>query len=798
MMTAEKAHSSSALAALAARAARVDAAVIETAGALPSSGVSVLAVGGYGRSQLFPFSDVDVLILFDSEKPLAASKASTAAFLQRLWDCGMRVSHSVRTLAECLEVHDQNTELNISLLDHRLLAGDRKLYAELAGRMPRFLKANRDSLTRNLTVLARQRHARFANTIYHLEPNLKDAPGGLRDYQLIRWFEQLRQTEPATDLYDGFRAIAQLRIFLHERSGRDNNVLNFEAQDALAELQYEGDAARAMRDYYRNARAIYRAALYAIEENEAHGNSLFSNFRDWRPRAENVDFAIHRGRVGFRNPRQIETDPQLALRLFEFIGRHGVRPSPEAERRLAARIQSLRQSAAEIVDWPFFQRVLTPQHSPLALRCMQENGVLRAIFHELDAVDCLVIRDFYHRYTVDEHTLIAIEHANAPAPPFQSLHDEIVDSSVLFFALLFHDSGKGDSSRGHVDVSVELAETAMSRLRVPQADRETVLFLIRGHLELSAAMQSRDLADPEAVRAVAARVGTVERLKLLTLLTYGDISAVNPEAMTPWRAAQLWQLYLAVYNELTRELENDRIGQEPSTSPARAEFLEGLPTRYLRTHTEVEIERHVALDAVREQHGVAVEVRKLESAWRLTLLAGDRHGLFAAAAGALSGFGMNILRAEAFANRRGLVVDTFLFTDPHRNLDLNPSEADRLRVSIERVASGKLDVRELLRNRPKPAPLSRKSVVEGVISVNEESSATATLIEIVAQDRPGLLYDLASAISSHGASIDVVLVDTEGQKAIDVFYVSLNGAKLTAEVRDHLAESLKAAVAPPV
>jgi [protein-PII] uridylyltransferase len=796
MTTAEKAHSSSAVLALAERAGRVDAAVIDTAAALPPCGASVLAVGGYGRSQLFPYSDVDVLILFDSEKSLAASKPATAAFLQQLWDFGLRVSHSVRTAAECLEVHDQNTELNISLLDHRFLAGDRALYAELAGRMPRFLKANRDSLTRNLATLARQRHARFANTIYHLEPNLKDAPGGLRDYQLIRWFEQLRQAEPAPDLYDGFRAIAQLRIFLHERSKRDNNVLSFEAQDALAELRYEGDAARAMRDYYRNARAIHRAALYAIEESEAHGSSLFSHFRDWRPRAENADFSIHRGRVGFRNPQQIETDPQLALRLFEFVARHGVRPSPEAERRLAARIQTLRQSVEEIADWPFFQRFLTPQFSPLALRCLHENGLLRAIFHELDGVDCLVIRDFYHRYTVDEHTLIAIEHAAAPAAPFQSLRSEIVDPSLLYFALLFHDSGKADESRGHVDASLELADTAMSRLRMPAAERETVRFLIGGHLELSAAMQSRDLSDPEVVRGIAGRAGTVERLKLLTLLTYADISAVNPEAMTPWRAAQLWQLYLAVYNELTRELENDRIGQETSTSLARAEFLEGLPTRYLRTHSEVEIERHMALDTARQLHGVAAEVRKLESAWQLTLLASDRHGLFASAAGALAGFGMNILRAEAFANRRGLVVDTFLFADPHRNLDLNPSEADRLRVSIERVASGKLDVRELLRNRPKPVPLSRKSTAPGLVSVNEESSAAATLIEIVAQDRPGLLYDLASAISSHGASIDVVLVDTEGQKAIDVFYVSVNGAKLEPAVRDRVAESLRLAIVP--
>jgi [protein-PII] uridylyltransferase len=202
------------------------------------------------------------------------------------------------------------------------------------------------------------------------------------------------------------------------------------------------------------------------------------------------------------------------------------------------------------------------------------------------------------------------------------------------------------------------------------------------------------------------------------------------------------------------------------------------------------------MDAVRKQKGVAVEVRKLESAWELTLLAADRLGLFASAAGALAGFGMNILRAEAFSNRRGMVVDTFLFADPHRNLDLNPSEADRLRLSVERVATGKLEVAELLRHRPKPATLSRKATVAPTVSMNDQSSAAATLIEIVAQDRPGLLYDVASAISSSGASIDVVLVDTEGQKAIDVFYASLNGTRLEASVRDRLEETLKTVIAP--
>jgi len=268
---------------------------------------------------------------------------------------------------------------------------------------------------------------------------------------------------------------------------------------------------------------------------------------------------------------------------------------------------------------------------------------------------------------------------------------------------------------------------------------------------------------------------------------------VNPTAMTPWRAEQLWQLYLAAYNELTRSLETDRIEEAPALSPERAAFLAGFPKRYLRTHSEAEIEEHEKLESKARARGAAVDVRKIEAAWQMTLAAADRPGLFASAAGTLSGFGLNILRAEAFGNRRGMVLDTFTFADPLRNLDLNPSEVDRLRSTAERVLTGRLDVKTLLKNRPKPQLPASKSRIAGKVSFNSDASRGATLIEIVAQDRPGLLYDLTSAISEHGANIEVVLIDTEAHKAIDVFYVTAEGKKLTEDKQKALAEALRQA-----
>jgi [protein-PII] uridylyltransferase len=797
------------MAALAERTAQVDRVVLEAASGLliPAVGceIAVLAVGGYGRRQLFPYSDIDVLLLFPSDRQAMESKAAISAFLQHLWDAGLRMSHSVRTPPECCEVHDGNTELNVSLLDQRFLTGDRALYAGLADKLPRFVHANRDALVRNLARLTRERHEKHGDTFYHLEPNVKDTPGGLRDYQLVCWLDQIREgaSDPTPELRDAYHFLARLRCYLHYLSNRDNNQLSFDAQDSLAEHWKLPDTAHWMREYYRHSRAIYRAAIRALEAGEALTSSLFSQLRDFRSRVATADFSVHRERVHFKTPQRLDVEPELALRLFEFAGRHGLRLSSEAEQKLDTRLAKLRDHFAAPQNlWPAINEIFSLPHAPLAARAMHETGVLTAIFPELAQMECLVVRDFYHRYTVDEHTLVTLQELwglrsvqDGGSKRYADLFAEVKEPGFLAFALLFHDAGKGTPGEGHVTVSGRLAAGAMTRIHVPAHDREMVLFLIDKHLELSSAMQSRDMSDPQAIREVAHQVATVERLKALTLLTYADISGVFPGCMTPWRAEQLWRLYLKVYQELTRELQTERI-EEGEAGAERAAFLQGFPTRYLRTHSEEEIAEHIALEAKSRAKGLAVDIRRLDAAWQLTLIAQDRPGLFASVAGTLSCFGMNILKAEAFSNRRNLVLDTFTFADTGRTLDLNPSEVDRLRATVEKVLAGKADVRELLRNRPKPTPPSRKSRIPAQVNFDSEASATATLIEIVAEDRPGLLYDVATAITANGGNIEVVLIDTQAHKAIDVFYVTANGAKLSAEKQETLGEALRHACQP--
>jgi len=327
-------------------------------------------------------------------------------------------------------------------------------------------------------------------------------------------------------------------------------------------------------------------------------------------------------------------------------------------------------------------------------------------------------------------------------------------------------------------------------LAVPDADRATIEFLIEKHLVLSGVMSSRDLSDSSTARLLSAKAETIERLKLLTMLTYADICAVNPQAMTPWRLEQLWRAYLLAHEELTRELGTARIHDVLGLDPEKAQFLEGLPTRYLRTHTPAEIDGHVALARQLQSRPVAIEILHERSTYRLTLLTRDRPALFAPVAGAISSFGLNILKAEAFSNAQGVVVDTFTFSDPHRTLELNPPEVDRLRGIVRKVVEGKQDAMKLLRGRPKPL-LSTRARLKPRVAFNNEASETATLIEIVAEDRPGLLYDLARTITEQGCNIEVVLIDTEAHKALDVFYIN----KIAGEVQDRLKNALIAACA---
>lgn len=769
--------------------------------ALPDPNVAMLAVGGFGRRELFPFSDVDVLILIERESQAASIKNALSEFVRLLWDAGLRLSHSVHTVAECAEIHEGNIELSISLLDRRLLGGSRDLYAKLENRLPAFFERQGRVLIRHLCQLARERHEKFQGTFYHLEPSVKETPGGLRDLHLIDWFGKLRKPdeEVAARLVAPTRFVHSLRCFLHYQTRRDQNMLSFDAQEALTTQPYVSfrEPADLMREYFRNARAIYNEARRALDLNERGESTLVNQFRDWRSRLSNSEFTVSNERIYLRSPGQLTADPAIILRMLEFVARHGIPLAAETERRVEQACETFADYCQRAQPlWPPLHSLLSLTHAAKALRVMHDTGLLQAMFPEWRNIFCLVVPDFYHRYTVDEHTLVAIEKLAELAASKDPAHrrvaeilSEVEDLASLRFALLFHDSGKGAHSGDHARLSVELARTAMQRIQMRPEEQSAVEFLIEHHLDLSAVMSSRDLHDPATARMIAHRIGTLERLKLLTLLTYADISAVNPAAMTPWRLEQLWETYRITHQQLLKELETERISDLPRDLTDPADFIRGFPSRYLRTHTPEDLRAHAELYELSKSSGVAVQIEATGAIHRATIIAGDRPALFASLAGALSSFGMDIVKAEAFSNAHGLILDTFVFSDPRRTLELNPTENDRLRQTLEDVALGRLETQELLRGRGAPHR-SRKRTVEPRVHFDPNACDTATLIEIIAEDRPGLLYDLSSAISKAGCNIEVVLIDTEGRKAIDVFYVATKNGKLSSNVQGNLSETL--------
>ena len=747
--------------------------------------LALVAVGGFGRGELFPFSDIDILMLVDRIPESAGDREAISNFQRQLWDANLRLSQGLRTIEECVRLDELDIERTISLLDRRFLLGGEALWQKLQERLPKFLDSKRGVLDRHICRLATTRHAKFQHTIYHLEPDLKDGPGGLRDLNLLHWLrEDMLALEPAREF------LYRTRFALHDAAQRDSNILTFDFQETISE---NPDAL--MCAYYHHARLVYRAALRAIERHEGPTSGLLSAFRDLRSRVSNADFTVSRDRVFFRAPRGLP-DVALKLRLFDFLAHHGLELSAEAEDRLIAGHDALAKNPP---PWAWWRSMLSQPYAAVALRTLHETGALAAMMPEWEHLESLVTRDFYHRYTVDEHTLVTLEtleklpSSKEPAiQRFAELWTEAEGLPLLRFALLLHDIGKG-TGKEHSAESVRIAREILRRWKAPPEDTATILFLIEHHLDLSALSSSRDLSDASVIEEAAHRVETLERLKLLTLLTFADISAVNPTTMTPWRAEQLWRAYRTIRGELTRELGSEFIESLPTARPEVSDWLAGFPTRYLRTHGLEAIERHFAMGQLSETIGVAVELHKQQGTWELTVVGPDRAGVFAALAGALASYGFNILKVEAFANKQGRLLDIFHFADPVRTLDLNPSEVDGVRKRVSQAAKGEIDVERLLKSRPKP---KTRMKLTPIVEVTSRESAKSTLVEIVSEDRPGLLYDLASAIREQGCSIDVVLIDTEATKALDVFYVTKGGGALTAAQGKALAAALEWAVRP--
>jgi [protein-PII] uridylyltransferase len=712
-----------------------------------------------------------------------------------------------------------------------------------------------------LLELTRARHAKYGDTLFHLEPNIKDCPGGLRDVHVCGWMMKLLEVaarekksrdgagagvsaEEGTEFRRAVEFLWLVRCFLHYRHERDDNTLDWQAQDAAAETMVglvgrkpkKADAAYWMRVYFRHARSVERRVSQVLDEAPVGkaASKLLGGKRERKAEAQQQGFRVERGRVMLEavgefghEPAQ---DPDVVLQVFETMAQMGCRLGRDAEERLSEGLPLLSAHLEEGPTlWHHLCGVLTGHHAGDALRSMHALGVLELLIPEFHGIDALVIRDAYHRYTVDEHTFVLIDTLHGLesaekgvqsgaqsgaqkgamgewAARFGGVLRELPHPELLYIAALLHDTGKGRSTGDHTRESARMAESVMERLEVDGYESGLVVSLIANHLEMSAALR-RDIFDEETVRAFAGKVHTPEALRMLTLFTYADINAVHPDALTPWKAENLWQLYIATANYLDRSVDEERLGAQeeselvhrlvallPGQKAEVGEFLDGFPERYVLTRTPEQVRTQFLMAQRFAEDPVQLDFRYSPTVSELTLVTRDRPQLFATMAGALAAWGMNIVTADAFSNRQWVVVDTFRFTDTFRTLEMNASEHEAFVKSVHDVMTGAVSLETLLSGRRRGRRKAPLVVVETRVEFDDEASSHSTLLEVVAQDTTGLLRALSLTLAAHGCNIEVALVDTEGETAIDVFYLTRNGGKLDKDEERVLRRALVQAI----
>ena len=787
----------------------------------PECPVAVIALGGYGRRHLCLHSDIDLLLLFDGRIG-PSEERFLRAFLHPLWDLGVVVGHQVRELDEFADLETDNPEFLLALLDARLVAGPPVLFNRLGATF--HTAATHAYILQSLLALIEERHARFNATLYQLEPDVKEAPGALRDLMAARTIAALTDTlllqrgpadpgrfEEAEDF------LMRVRSILHLEAERNQNVLSHDLQERTADvLGYPGDqprqrVERLMSDYFRHARTASRTLEW---------------MRRTAPTPVGPNLGLSRDGVRFLDPVQAARTPASWIGAFQAAIDAGTGVTDEALSCIQQHVSHYRPEdfTPEPRDRAAFLKLLKPRPGLYAaLSQMHDCGLLGRMLPEFDAVSWRVVRDFYHKYTVDEHTLLTIRNferlmstEEAYRQRFKNVAANLPSPELLVLALLLHDVGKWRDDE-HALESMRMASEALERLQVTSDARETVLFLIRNHLQMSLVAFRRDTEDPEIVKEFARLLGTEDRLKMLCLMTLADIEAVSLETLTPWKEELIWRLYVDTYNHLTQRYGDELIernqaglGELLSWRPhdvPEAEimgFLEGLPRRYLQLFPREAIYRHVRLArdiGADDVHASLEEIDTSSSSrerdgvpavWMLSVVTLDKPFLFSNICGVLSSFGMNILRGQALTNPNGLVLDVFQFTDDERFLALNADAHGQVLHVLRDVVSGRADVTALLRGREQGVLHSRGTPrVAPVVRADNGASERYTIVDIVAGNVLGLLYRISRVISRHGCSVELVLISTEGEKAIDVFHITKAGIKLTEAEQRALTSDLQ-------
>lgn len=806
--------------------------------------LSVLAIGGYGRAEMAPQSDVDLLFL-TPWKISGWVESVVESMLYMLWDLKLKIGQSTRSVDDCIRLGAGDMTIRTSLLEHRLVCGHAataetlrdRLWSELFDKsVPQFIEAK-------LAERA-ERHRRQGGQRYVLEPNVKEGKGGLRDLQTLYWIAKyIHRVDRAVELVDlGFFTKEEhltfwqaedflwaVRCHLHLIAGRPQDQLTFDMQVEVAtRMGYRDLGGRRavevfMQDYFLHATKVgelTRVFLVALEARHLYRapimNMLFQRRRRVRP-----GFSMDRGRLNFADETQFLSDPLNILRLFEEALRTGILIHPEAMRAVAANLDLIddrMRSDPEAVRI-FLDLLLKHGNPERSLRRMNELGVLAAFIPEFAPVVAMMQFNVYHHYTVDEHliqcvaALAAIERGDdaEDLPVVSKIMSGKVNRRVIYLAVLLHDIGKG-RAEDHAILGARLARRICTRFGLPVDEIETIEWLIRSHLLMSDVAQKRDISDSRTLRDFAKAVKTTRRLDMLLVLTVCDIRGVGPGTWNNWKAMLLRRLH----REATIALESglEKLNRDKRTGEAKRSLRHLLAAKgWEPREIKAELARHydnywpglptetqyVFAEMLKGlgEHEIRTDLHPDtdRDATRAAFVLADHPGIFSRMAGALALVGANIVDARTYTTKDGFATAVFWLQDA----DGHPYAADRLprlRTMIQRTLKGEIVAREALAGRDKPKKREAAFRFPTHITFDNEASDVYTVIEVDTRDRPGLLYDLTRTLAENHIQIASAVIATFGAQVVDTFYVKdMFGLKLhQANRREALEKKLRQAL----
>lgn len=805
---------------------------------------SLIAVGGYGRKELNPASDIDIIFLVDSEESEEVKKVNELILKTAypLWDSGLDISYTVRSIADCIELSIKNDAVLTSLLDARLICGRQEEFLRFERELRGNLLQNLDSIFERIARMVEQRRIKNQHPGKFLEPNVKETEGGLRDYHTIRWLVFLKLgSHKVEDLLnhrlvtksnyrrflEALRFLFVIRNELHFYYKRKHDEIDYESQKRIAEfLHYEdrkneSGVERFMKDFYISTQII-RGFLEDVFEKLFHYNPESVKGVLSEPIQVDFPFVIDGNTISI-DRKEAMKNPKNVLKFFHLVAKTGLKGDFKARKVISRSAKmlnrfTLRKHENFLIFWSIFQEPYVFQ----SLKEMYKCGILFRLFPEFKKIYFKIQYDIYHVYPVDIHSLYVIQELDRlkrgeyskDEPLLSFLIKEVKDLSLLYFSALFHDIGKG-YGKGHSKRGAIVVVKIMNRLRIDEESIQRASFLVRNHLLMSEVAQRRDLSDPKHIFDFSKIVGDRERLKCLYILTYVDLKAVSPYALTHWKSSLLQELYIkaeellekgkiseSVLNEKILAVQN-QLRKELSKLYSRDEiesFLEIFPLKNFVDSRFEDLLKYFEIfkELENKKYYIFKEDYPEKKFSKIIFASVDAPGLFSKITGVLSSNGINILSAQINTMRNGRIIDVFYVNDIVGEAITDPLRWDKAIKDLEDVMEDRISVHELVASRMKPSILKvkKRAILPTRIVIDNHSSDLYTLIEIYTHDKPGLLYLITSTLSRLSLNICSAKISTKVDQVADVFYVTdLDGRKILLrkalkKIRDTLLEAI--------